>query len=566
VTPDPTDSRFRKAVLVSAAVVGLAIVICLVVLASISTRTGCEEGHPLEKARLLNAAARAYDQDGGACGKQGVTRVAGEQRTATSKFQLGVVYDGRLKSVSPSRLVAVIDGLRRDPFHVPAVKALNAALVALQASNDVTGAERCLINARLLNQAQIPLHQAGEKHLRWTCRAVVERLAKIRGFARSQLHDGDLLAASGDDDRAANRYASALYDDPSLRRARSTLLERSRLDDHAIDAVGDWLAGIWPTIRSGLRWLVPLAIALLLLALLGFKLAQAGSLKWSGFRQRLADAGNRWPLRWMRNAAVLRLEVAGFEGDVEGGPRGADVSALLGTAISQSCGRARSFSVDRVSGPTPASQTVTSAAELLSGIPQAQVVGSILKALAPLLQGRYSQVSGRLLPAGERGAGLSVTVSPASGAIESNTVWESFIDPVPGGTGPEPWFRLVNPAAAWVRWQLAPRIADGAAEGDWRAEALFEAGAQWWASHDPTRAGVLYARAIQFDPDYLPAIHNLAVVEIWEGSYQAAVDRLSGVVERVVSDAEARDRWPDLEITALYNLARAQCYLTGAAP
>ena len=77
---------------------------------------------------------------------------------------------------------------------------------------------------------------------------------------------------------------------------------------------------------------------------------------------------------------------------------------------------------------------------------------------------------------------------------------------------------------------------------------------------------MLYAAALDREPDFLPAAANLAAMEIRSGMYSTAVDRLQRLLARLATDEEAQKDWPGLKYMARYNLALALRYLSRARP
>jgi hypothetical protein len=80
------------------------------------------------------------------------------------------------------------------------------------------------------------------------------------------------------------------------------------------------------------------------------------------------------------------------------------------------------------------------------GIPQTKLLGTAVKLLAPVFGSRRFEVSGRLLPEGDHGVGLALSLSGNHGRTsDSVALWEAAYDTAPGGDGATRFFRLAQP-------------------------------------------------------------------------------------------------------------------------
>jgi hypothetical protein len=214
-------------------------------------------------------------------------------------------------------------------------------------------------------------------------------------------------------------------------------------------------------------------------------------------------------------------------------------------------------------GASATPDPVGRAADFLSIFPHKALATALLKLFRSAFTPRTATITGRVLPAGDRGAGLSLSLtSRHKRRTYSTTIWERLIEPEPAEEGPQRWYRLVTPSAVWLRRYLAlVAPGQGADEPDARAlwaEARYEAARE--LSQDSAHARALYARVVDDDPNNLPAVHDLAVTELRADSPEHAVSRLRGLLTSLANDADARARWPMLNMSARYNVAVALLY------
>jgi hypothetical protein len=567
------------------------------VLASTGEPKWCDLGNDAYKARLLGQSELAYargDCDAGlkrARKRQAMaTRAAARaevQLEAARRIRVSTKKEGepkrktarrrRAKKRKLARTRAARRELRRaavrDPFAEGVLGELNTALRHVKPKPAGHGPEArarareareqsCrrvgrFIDWELPDQAQILLAGSARRGFRRTCRHTRTRLALLRARARKNL--GKARAADQDDDwsKARRKYALALLLDPSLPEAKQALeAERDDSTDN-LDAVADWLESKPGELDDELAWILPLLVVLAVASFL--------SVRWLASRsrrnQRSVEEAARFPFGWMRRAAVLRVRVA-VEGEGGSPPTGADISALLLDALTPPRAVTPSNPFDRVWVADPASAT-TEVGKFLAVLPSGKIAAAALTAFDRVFRGRTAEVTGRLLPAGAQGAGLELTVaSPPRPKSYSVTLWERKFYKASGADGAERWYRLVVPAATWLRWYLRPFVPGESScpppVREWRAEAFYEAGLALGA--DLVRSQMLFARSLDEDPTHIPAAVNLAVTEIRSGMYSAAIRRLRAVRGRLRTSEEHNPRERTLWVSATYNLAVARGY------
>jgi hypothetical protein len=455
-----------------------------------------------------------------------------------------------------------------DPFHANVLEQLNTALErvpiarAKRARTTSCGRARKLVGARLLDQARITLSRSARRSFQEVCLQARSELADVRDMA--QARQAEALRADENDKPSSARdlYAAALERDPSLTEAKQALDGYEQETTSNLDRVVDWLESKPAELEDELVWILPL---LGLSAVVGFR-----GLRWlanrrPSIREKMERLSAGFPLGWMRRTCVLRVRFASFDGGAEDTPQGSDISALILDALSPPQMGGPPFPFDRFVGSGPAQAPAAEATQFLAALPHGKLASGLLTTFRFVFDPPTADITGRVLPVGGRGAGLELAVSAPRRPISySVTIWERLIDREPGGAGPERWYRLVAPAAAWLRWHLRTYVPGEPAAApllrEWRVDARYQAALQ--LSGDPQRAQMLYAQILDEDERHLPAAHNLAVIDLRNQQYQQAVQRLDALRDGLMSSQNLRQRWPTLRMSVIYNLAVAFHYLS----
>ena len=310
-------------------------------------RNLCTQGNALSTARLLDKAAETYAKASSECaGLRSVERTkekAGEFFAAGSLYALAAPAeptpdepkaDMEELEVAKKNSEKAIDkfsrGLARDPFDKAANLALDLELkkklVAPSALCEKAGylAGKGLLT--MAGTALIPGLLQDEP-----CETTVATLGTKRREASKYLVEAKGLA---NEDAAATAYAQALLKNANLTAAQ-TGLEGTLNDESRLDRVGSRLAGILDTLETALKWLVPLAVALLVLALLVWMGVRESAARWSWSRNLFQGLGEHPGLSFFYKAAVPGIEIKPFGGKGEADLEGSAFSTLLETEIAR---------------------------------------------------------------------------------------------------------------------------------------------------------------------------------------------------------------------------------------
>ena len=557
------------AIVLIAAVVATAALVCLVIAGP--TVRYCEQGVRLRDARLPEEALTAYshaEAEGESCSYKGRRQIEVALPQASADFARGAAQAEA--GMRKSAIELYVDGLEGNPAAVGAIAAL-AKLLGEPADGGAKGVRLAkrgcewssrLTAAGLLGSAGMAFATDPDPK-RSVCVAADESLATANRLAESELLAAKTHEAEGEDALARSAYAAALHADTGLG-AAGTGLDRTLGAQTPADEVASWLRDVPGSLESALKWVVPVVVGLLALALaLWIALRQLAGAR-PKVRKGLEAAGTHPGVSLLRRVAQPELNVDVFEGgDPEG--VGRSFSTLLSQALPEKAGKEPAFAFDRVAFGSGADQNAAEQiGALATEIPQTKLLGSVLQNLAKLFRRRKVTIRGYLIPAaGRRGVGVALTLEGSGMRSEvRKTIWEEEFDPEPGGDGGERWLRLAPAATIWARRRLQREMRPDlelSTEG-WRADALLQAGVWWQARGDLGRAEALYADALERDPGLLPALHNLTVVEVHRGQYSQALRRLDRLGRELLDDPEARKRWPTLEAGHLYTRALALSY------
>jgi tetratricopeptide (TPR) repeat protein len=537
----------------------------------------CAQAKALESGRLLEQAGAAYAKAGD-CPPPGSEGVEAARTAAADRFATAAVYAAASVTEpkeqpprnSKRAIAEYVAGLETEPFATTA----NLALTLELNKDLVAPSEQCetastLAAAGLLGEAGVALAnglKAGESR----CDAGLRSIAAQRRTAAAFQREATALKGSGQLEKARRRYASALRANANLESAR-TGLESSLDDQTPIDEAESWLAGVPDTVKGWLDWLIPLAIGLLLLALVIWMAVRELSARLPWARDGFERLGSHPGFSFFRNAAVPQVSIEDFDGKGEGDLDGPAFSTMLSAAIRNQVGREPAFPLDRIGGSrAPEKAGAAGIADLLAEVDATKTLGSLVKALSKLFRRRTVVLSGRITPDADQGAGVLLTLeSSGRGGDDAITLWERAYDPKPGGKGAARWLRLVPAASVWARWQLAAAHARPASQktDGWRSDALLQSAEAWLDKGQLLRAQALYVRALEADPTLLPAARSIAQIEVHNGEYAAARKRLehlrSVLAEGGVDPVSGKPRrklWPLLDTASLYTLVLALAY------
>jgi len=253
-----------------------------------------------------------------------------------------------------------------------------------------------------------------------------------------------------------------------------------------LDRLGSWPAG---AARSTARDLWELALWSVVLVILGLVIT------WL------------WRLRRPRG-----VDVAAFDTKAIDEKLGASLPKLIVGELSRMNEEGAGRSLGFVSGPDP---KVELPADLVAEVPHGKVVAAIL-GLIPLRRAPY-RVEGVVQARGDRGYGITISIIDPAGAIKSQTIWESEVDPLMPVTlddkaQPAVVHRLALAATAWLLYSL-PGHTQLYLTDDWRSYMRFRLGAAWHEDGDDARARLMYDDALRSDPSNRGALFNIGVFE-----------------------------------------------------
>ncbi len=162
-----------------------------------------------------------------------------------------------------------------------------------------------------------------------------------------------------------------------------------------------------------------------------------------------------------------------------------------------------------------------------------------LKIISELIEWFFPQnvitLSGFLQKQTKLGAGLTLVLTDnRTGEIISNdTIWQDDFDPniTPSGDKDIPYYRLAELAAIWAIYQMENFIKPSErftalGTADWKSYAYYQSGVRWMNEDKRDKARHQFARAINKDMGNLGALFNMGILDISEGQYERACQRL----------------------------------------
>lgn len=410
----------------------------------------------------------------------------------------------------------------------------------------VTG-ERAYVTAKL---AQGEAARAAADELRAKAGAAKQRAGKLKGPARDQQTQvADVLDRSlAVEDRAANAaYASARAHDAHAVIPKPAKVPRA--SNGLVARVGDWIkgAGNWVE-REGKQakkvvidraddaGQLAATIAALLLAITVLVMLV---LRFLLLSRRFG--------RWVHHVPILRRVTHRplVVGDVKG--EKIDLALQLRDALG-TASAPLGQGVDLATGTDSADTLLGGVDGALAKLPQARLLTGAWQLLRLLVSLAPLKVEGAVLPQEARGYGVSLTVARGRHVIATTTLWqESYqVSPIAADvdTTDPPWQRLSIASAAWAQYVWLERLGGrqltkSLGTADWQSFAYLQVGRDV-VTNDANRdlAQMLFARAVDRDPDNLDALFNLAVTDRRRDEPSQAIERLLRLAER--TDPEAR--------------------------
>lgn len=224
---------------------------------------------------------------------------------------------------------------------------------------------------------------------------------------------------------------------------------------------------------------------------------------------------------------------------------------LLATRI-QNGGPTTPKSIEWVTAPVEDLEIPT---ELTEAVQQFKLVSGFIKLLFPL---ETYTLKGALLPSGDQGVGLQLSLLDRRGRVNRSTeLWQMTFDPTfrprslkdgddktdekKGADSDRAYLSLTGPATAWAISEIEPdairrrRLLLGTTS--WRSAAFFQMGVDWQRSGEVRYARYEYLRALAEDAANRAAAINLANLEDQAfDDGEAAISRLEKS-KRLIEDA-----------------------------
>jgi tetratricopeptide (TPR) repeat protein len=188
-------------------------------------------------------------------------------------------------------------------------------------------------------------------------------------------------------------------------------------------------------------------------------------------------------------------------------------------------------------------------------------------------------LSGYLHKPGIHGSGITVSlvVKRTKKILGSCTIWQNELDleTTPEKTeesiDPTSYYNLAEPAAIWVLFKLGnldkKREFTMMGTNDWQSYANFKTGVRWSLEGKSEKAQPLFVESLGNDMKNWGTLYNLGRMEMREGQYQHALERLKMAKEKTIFDEsdkpEKSKDFPRNRIwyLAAYSLALTYCYL-----
>ena len=267
-------------------------------------------------------------------------------------------------------------------------------------------------------------------------------------------------------------------------------------------------------------------------------------MRWPPLRRRIRVCAQRheeipWWLSWVAGTA---LHLGAFTAS----PGAGDAQALAAVLSAQLGGagvRRPLAGVDLAATPYRTSSALEDISEAVKGLPNGKALAALIKLGQKLLPRSDLYLTGYLLSSPERGAGLVLSIVSDSGQVRSSgTLWSDILEPTATAEQRSKGdvLRLAIAGAVWAQFQLIEElnasVTPYAHTVNWRSASLFEVAVHDEGSRDNRGLRALYALALDRDPDNLPALFNLAVLELHAGFAALACARLLTLLEALKQD------------------------------
>ncbi len=188
-------------------------------------------------------------------------------------------------------------------------------------------------------------------------------------------------------------------------------------------------------------------------------------------------------------------------------------------------------------------------------------------------------LSGYLHKPGSLGSGITVAlvVNQTKKILDSYTIWQNELDletkpkKAEESIDPTSYYNLAEPVAIWVYFQLG-RLSKKdkfkiMGTNDWKSYVYFQSGVRRYKEGKIDKAQQLYLESLDSGMKNWGTLLNLGRMEMEEGQYQHAYERLKMATEKTISDdAEKSEKSMDFPknriwYLATYSLALTYCYL-----
>jgi tetratricopeptide (TPR) repeat protein len=268
---------------------------------------------------------------------------------------------------------------------------------------------------------------------------------------------------------------------------------------------------------------------------------------------------------------VVRLDIQDFDHEsisTEGHKVGKALSEMIKGALQSTMTPKPNKPIPLIE--TPADELPTENLDLkISGIS----VKFILDIIEWLFPPNVIVLNGHLLPAGERGIGLSLElIHKRTGKVEAqNTFWQASFDPDFTAKAPDkvseeteksnkekngnPYFPLVEPATIWIIYKFHEINEPESAEPpiNWQSMAYHQVGTTLFRASKEKQARQMFAEALNQGSNNYYALLNLGFIDSEFGNYEHAIERINEGLQTISKKEPA---W----YKAMYSLAATYDY------
>jgi tetratricopeptide (TPR) repeat protein len=289
------------------------------------------------------------------------------------------------------------------------------------------------------------------------------------------------------------------------------------------------------------------------------------------------------------------LDIQEFDKGATGLDIGKGLKAMVGASYKQLLLEGRHRSMTLVDGPT---EKLAIPAPNEKVAPYFNFISELIDWLFPP---DVIKLSGSLQKPGSCGAGITVTlvVNRTKEILGSYTIWQNDLDlettpkKAEESTDPTSYYNLAEPAAIWVLFKFGNYSMQGwlariktrvsalfqsgnhsekreftiIGTNEWLSYAYFKAGVRWQLEGELVKAQKLYVESLGIDKENRGTLLNFGRMEMEEGQYQHAFERLKMAKEKSISyEAYKPEKSKDflrnpIWYRASYSLALTYCYL-----